>query len=186
LWAGAGSVNLCTMTDPTPEEPIPGASPPPPPDPSASGPPPFAAPGTYPPPGYAAGPPPGVWAGPRPRGPIGEPRAAGLTILLTIVTCGIWTILWSMWTHEEMKRYRGDGIGGVAAALLAAFVPVVVMFTVPMEIELMYREEGQEPPVTTLLGLWFLLPIIGNFIWYLQVQRALNEFWIAHGAPPPN
>lgn len=41
--------------------------------------------------------------------------------------------------------------------------------------------DGKEPPITTLWGLWFLLPIIGNLIWYFRIQRSLNEFWAAHG-----
>jgi hypothetical protein len=168
------------MSDPTPQDPNPGA-----PDAPYAGAP-YAAPppaGT-PPAGYQGGPPPAAWSGARPRGPIGEARSAGITILLTIVTCGIWSILWSYWTHEEMKRYRGDGLGGVVALVIAIFITPVIMFTVPMEIELMYREEGMEPPVTTIWGLWFLLPIIGNFIWYLKVQEALNDFWVARGAAP--
>jgi hypothetical protein len=58
------------------------------------------------------------------------------------------------------------------------------MFTVPMEIEQMYQEEDLPSPVSTMDGLWFLLPIIGNFIWYSKVQRALNDFWVARGAVP--
>lgn len=204
---------LFAMTSPTPDDPNAGSpqSPPPgspPPGYGQQGPTPgygqqnpaqqgypqqgpaqqgYGQPG-YPPPGAAPYPaqPFGGVAGPRPRGPIGEPRSAGMTILWSVLTCGIWTILWSYWNHEELQRYRGDGIGGVGGALLAAFVSPVVMFTIPMEIEQMYREEGRQPPVTTMWGLWFLLPIIGNFVWYLAVQKALNEFWMDHGAPAPS
>jgi hypothetical protein len=55
-----------------------------------------------------------------------------------------------------------------------------VWFTLANEVEQMYREDGQEPPITTLWGLWFLLPIIGSFVWYLRMQRSLNEFWASH------
>lgn len=120
--------------------------------------------------------------GPRWRGPVGRPRSIGLTILLTILTCGIWQIVWSYQTHEDLERYRGEGIGATIALILAIFASIAVMFTVPMEIEKLYREEGLEPPFTTLIGLWGLLPLIGNVVWYLQVQKALNDFWIARGA----
>jgi hypothetical protein len=36
--------------------------------------------------------------------------------------------------------------------------------------------------VTALWGLWFLLPLIGNIIWYVKVQRALNDLWLSNGA----
>ena len=56
------------------------------------------------------------------------------------------------------------------------------MFTIPNEIEGMYQRDGRTSPVGTLLGLWFLLPLIGNIIWYVKVQKALNEFWASKGA----
>ena len=37
----------------------------------------------------------------------------GLVILLSIVTLGIWTFLWVYRTNEDLKRYNGDGLGGV-------------------------------------------------------------------------
>jgi hypothetical protein len=202
-------VNLVAMNSPTPADPNPGAhgepfggpnpsggpNPGPPGEPyggpnAPGGEPPFQTPGYPPgyPPGYGqAVPPPGVWSGPRPRGPVGEARPVPMTILLTVVTCGIWMILWAYWNHEEMQRYRaGAGIGGLAGALLTWIAYPVTMFTIPSEIEAMYQEEGQQSPVTTLYGLWFLVPLIGNIVWYVQIQKALNEFWIAHGAPPPS
>lgn len=122
--------------------------------------------------------------GPRWRGPIGRPKSAGTTILLTILTCGIWNMVWIYQTHEDLKSYRSEGIGGPVALVIALVFSVALFFTVPMEIEQMYREEGLQPPVTTSWGLWFLLPIVGNFVWYFKVQRALNDFWVARGAVP--
>jgi hypothetical protein len=46
----------------------------------------------------------------------------------------------------------------------------------------MYQREGRESPVSTLWGLWFLLPFIGWIIWFPKVQRALNEFWTSKGS----
>jgi hypothetical protein len=108
----------------------------------------------------------------------------GMVILLSIVTCGIWTFLWAYRTGEELKRYNGDGLGGVVNLVLTIFVSPVVMFTIPNEIEHMYQRDGRQSPVSTLWGLWFLLPIIGNIIWYVKVQDALNEFWLAKGTQP--
>ena len=82
--------------------------------------------------------------------------------------------------REEMKRYRGQGLGGGITLLLAIFVFPVVWFTLANEAEQLYREDGQEPPISTIWGLWFLLPIIGSFVWYLRMQRVLNTFWASH------
>ena len=68
---------------------------------------------------------------------------------------------------------------GVVIYLLLS---VVLMFTIPNEIQKMYEREGRQSPVTTVWGLWFLLPIIGNIVWYVKVQSALNDFWRSKGA----
>jgi Domain of unknown function (DUF4234) len=105
-------------------------------------------------------------------------------ILLFIITCGIWGAVWTYRTHGDLKRYNGDGIGEVAGLLLALFIQPVVMFTIPNETEKMYQRDGRQSPVSTLWGLWFLLPVVGYFIWYFKVQRALNDFWVSKGAQP--
>jgi hypothetical protein len=106
----------------------------------------------------------------------------GLTILLTIITCGIWGIFWTYRTNEDLKKYNGDGLGGVLGVVIYLLLSVVLMFTIPNEIKNMYERDGRESPVSAIWGLWFLLPIIGNIIWYLKVQDALNEFWASKGA----
>jgi len=115
------------------------------------------------------------------RGPIGKPRSVGLTILVTIVTFGFWTWLWSYWNGEELQNYRRDGVGGVAFLLFTIFIFPVTFFLMANEVERMYRDAGEEPRITTMWGFWFLLPLIGNIIWYVRIQNAINEFWQARG-----
>ena len=121
---------------------------------------------------------------PVPQRPIGQARSTGLTILLAVVTFGIWTFLWTFWNGEELKRYRMDGLGGGIHLLFAIFIMPVVMFLMADEVAKLYEEEGLPAPITAVWGLWFLLPLIGHIIWYVRMQRSLNEFWIAKGAPP--
>ncbi|MCG8321173.1 MAG: DUF4234 domain-containing protein, partial [Cytophagales bacterium] len=156
------------------------ATTPPPPPPSES-PPPSATPT---PPAAAPTPPPAPPpAAPAPGGGIGKPRSIGLVILLSIVTLGIWTIVWSYQNGEEYKRFSGQGLGGVAYLFITLLISPVTMFLLANEVEQRYRDQGREPRITTLWGLWFLLPFIGNIIWYVRIQRAINEFWVANGAP---
>ena len=42
-------------------------------------------------------------------GPVGKPRSIGLVILLSIVTFGVWTIIWSYQNGEELKSYARTG-----------------------------------------------------------------------------
>ena len=114
--------------------------------------------------------------------PIGKPRSVGLTILVTIVTFGIWTLVWSYWNGDELKAYRPAGVGGVLYLVLTLLLAPVTMFLMANEVEQLYREAGEEPQITTLWGLWFLLPLIGNIIWYVRIQNAMNSFWQARGA----
>jgi hypothetical protein len=115
-----------------------------------------------------------------PRVP-GKRRNAGLTILVTIVTCGVWSFVWAFQNGEEMKRWSGEGLGGAFHLVITILISPVTMFMLAGEVEQLYRREGKEPPITTIWGLWFLLPLIGNIIWYLRIQGALNDYWTAHG-----
>src|SRR6266508_1436048 len=112
------------------------------------------------------------------RGPIGETRSIGLSILWVILTIGIYGFYWVYKTHEEIKRYSGNGIGGV--------IGLVIYFVIPSEVRYMYEDlDGGKSPVRGIHGLWILLPLIGPIIWFVQVQGALNRYWESKGAPPP-
>lgn len=100
---------------------------------------------------------------------------------MTIVTFGFWAWLWSYWDGEELKNYRRDGVGGVAFLLFTIFIVPVTMLLMANEVERMYKDAGEEPQITTLWGLWFLLPLIGNIIWYIRIQNAINRFWQDRG-----
>ena len=128
--------------------------------------------------------PPPPSAGSVATGPLGTQRSIGVTILLTIVTLGIWTLVWSYQNGDELKRHANTGLGGVAYLLITLFISPVTMFLMAGEVEQLYRREGKEPPITTIWGLWFLLPIIGNLIWYVRIQKSINDYWTAHGVTP--
>jgi hypothetical protein len=112
---------------------------------------------------------------------LGKRRSAGLVILLTIVTCGVWAAVWAYQTGDELQRFSGKGAGGVVHLIVTILLSPVTMFLLAGEVEQRYRDDGQEPPITAIWGLWFLLPLIGNLIWYLRIQEAINDYWTAHG-----
>jgi hypothetical protein len=118
------------------------------------------------------------------RGPLGNTRSIGLSILWAILTLGIYTFIWTYKTQEEMKRYSGNGIGGVLGLVIYILISPVTFFVVPSEVHYMYeRLDGEKSPVSGVYGLWFLLPLIGPLIWFIQVQGALNRYWESKGAP---
>jgi Domain of unknown function (DUF4234) len=119
------------------------------------------------------------------RGPVGETRSIGLSILWFVLTLGIYSFYWVYKTHEEIKRYSGNGIGGVLGLVIWLLISPVTFFVVPSEVRWMYEDlDGQTSPVRGITGLWFLLPLIGSLIWFVQVQGALNRYWESKGASP--
>jgi hypothetical protein len=119
------------------------------------------------------------------RGPVGETRSIGLSILWYILTLGIYGIYWVYKAQEEVKRYSGNGIGGVLGLVVYLVVWPVTFFVVPSEVRYMYEDlDGGNSPVRGIYGLWILLPLIGPIIWFVQVQGALNSYWESKGASP--
>jgi hypothetical protein len=119
------------------------------------------------------------------RGPVGETRSIGLSILWFILTLGIYGIYWVYQTQEEVKRYSGNGIGGILGLVIYILLSPVTFFVVPSEVRYMYEDlDGQKSPVRGIYGLWYFLPIIGWIIWFVQVQGALNRYWESKGASP--
>src|SRR2546426_2506138 len=121
----------------------------------------------------------------RERGPIGRTRPTGLSILWFILTLSIYGLIWTYKTQEEIKRYSGNGVGGVIGLVIYILI-AVTFFIIPSEIRYMYEDlDGRKSPVRGWTGLWFILPLIGQIVWFVKVQGALNRYWQSKGAPPP-
>ena len=123
--------------------------------------------------------------GPPPGGPLGKPRSVGVSILLAIVTIGIYAFYWVYKTQDEVKQHSGIGVGGGLGLVIFFFISPVTYFLVASDVAAMYQRRGWNSPVSTLTGLWFILPLLGSLIWFVKVQGALNRYWEALGAPPP-
>jgi hypothetical protein len=117
---------------------------------------------------------------------VGNTRSIGLSFLWAILTLGIYTYIWTYKTHEEIKRYSGNGVGGVIGFVIYFLLSPVTLFIVPSEVRYMYEDlDGQHSPIRGLTGLWILLPVIGSIVWFVKVQGALNRYWQSKGVPPP-
>ncbi|HEY3106220.1 MAG TPA: DUF4234 domain-containing protein, partial [Gaiellaceae bacterium] len=117
------------------------------------------------------------------RGPVGETRQIPLCFVWFILTLGIYGFYWVYKTQEEVKRYSGNGVGGILGLVIYFVLPPVTFFVVPSEVRYMYEElDGLKSPVRGLHGLWFLLPIVGAIVWFVLVQGALNRYWESKGA----
>ena len=119
------------------------------------------------------------------RGPIGNTRSIPLSILWAILTLGIYTYIWVFRTHDEIRRYSGNGVGGWLGFIIYFVFSPITWFIVPSEVRYLYEDlDGGHSPVRGIWGLWLLLPIVGAFVWFIRVQGALNSYWESKGASP--
>lgn len=112
---------------------------------------------------------------------VGKQRKIGLQILVSIVTLGLYGVYWAYTSHEDVKQYSGEGVGGVIGAVIYFFASVITLFLLPIEIKKMYEKDGQQSPVSAATAFWALL---FGIPWYVKCQAALNDFWASKGAAP--
>ena len=125
-------------------------------------------------------------------GKLGKFRSPGTVLILSIVTLGIYGIIWLGMIWQEMKEYTGKGLSGWA--LLLMFVPIVNIyiyimllvyyFTIPQNIGLERMKLGMQQGLTAVWGLLILVPL-GGLIWMYFVQKNLNEMWAAASGNAP-
>ena len=118
------------------------------------------------------------------RGPVGETRSIGLSILWFVLTLGIYGIYWVYKTQEEMRRQTGEGLGGVLGLVIWILISPVSAFVIPSEIGHMYAKDGKTSPVSGWTGLWlfpFGFLIVPAIVWFVKVQGALNRYWPTAG-----
>jgi type IV secretory pathway VirB2 component (pilin) len=121
-------------------------------------------------------------AAPAAAAPLGKVRGPWFVALIGLITFGIYWIYWYYKTGDELKRYSGEGLGGVLWLVIAIVVGIVMIFVAPSEVGNLYGRDGREKPVTGKTGFWMLLPLVGYFVWTIKVQGALNRFWESKGA----
>jgi hypothetical protein len=112
-------------------------------------------------------------------------RSTGVAILLTVVTLGIYPLVYFYCVHDEMKRHAGAGLGGGLALLLSVFVGIAMPYLTSSEVGTLYARRGMPKPVSGLTGLWYfpgiLLLGIGPIIWFVKTNGALNSYWRSQG-----
>jgi uncharacterized protein DUF4234 len=113
--------------------------------------------------------------------PLGNYRGSGKVILFTLITLGIYAIVWQWKTFNELKRYRGQGVGGGVGFLLSFIA--VSLFLLPSYVGKLFAEDGQRAPISGWSGFWAFFPYVGTLIWIVKNQGALNDFWTEKGAP---
>ena len=119
-------------------------------------------------------PPPVSASGWGPKGKVRDPLAV---IIFSIITIGIYFLVWSYKVFKENKDFSGAGVGGGIGLLLAILLGIVNWFLLPAEIGTICERMGREKPVSGVTGFWNLIPLIGWIIWVVKVQGAMNRLY---------
>jgi hypothetical protein len=117
---------------------------------------------------------------PHPPGPVGKQRNIVACLVLFVVTFTFYGLYWVWCVHHEIRRRAATGVGGWLGLVINLIIPFVTLFLVPYEAKQMHEAEGEISPISAWTGLWNLIPLVGTIVWFVKVQRALNEFWAAH------
>lgn len=116
--------------------------------------------------------------------PVGKVRSPVTIILLSIVTLGIYSIIYQYSIFDELKNWRGQGWSGGLYLVFTFLFPIpliAIPWLVPAYVGRMYAEDNREKPITGNTGFWFLLPILGGIVWLFKVQNNMNSFWESKG-----
>ena len=117
-------------------------------------------------------------------GPLGKQRNGITVALLSIITLGIYWLVYVFKTAKEVKVHSGLGLGGPVQLILAIFVGIVTPFLLANDVKTARDAAGMPEKVSALTGFWSWIPIAGLFIYPVKLQNALNEYWVHAGATP--
>jgi hypothetical protein len=113
--------------------------------------------------------------------PIGKRRNAGVVILLTFVTLGIYLLVWYYKINSEIKEHDPNQDFSPGLATLAIIIPIanlVSYYNTANRIKMMQKADGSNDLISPGAALlWALLFFIGYPIY---IQSALNNHWHEH------
>jgi Domain of unknown function (DUF4234) len=116
-------------------------------------------------------------------GPKGKVRSPAAVIIFSIITLGIYYVVWIFKTFSENKEFSGQGMGAGPALVLAilgwftGIFLIPLWFLLPSEIGIIEERMGQRKRVRGVTGFWNLIPILGFIIWVVKVQGAMNRLY---------
>jgi len=115
-------------------------------------------------------------------GPPGKQRGGVAVVLLSIITLGIYWLVYLFKTHREIKAHSGTGLGGGLALVIAIFLGFLSPFLLGNDVRAARAQAGLPERVSALTGFWTWIPLLGVFIVAVRIQNALNEYWLAESA----
>lgn len=121
------------------------------------------------------------------KGPVGVVRNPLLIILYSILSCGIYFIVWLYQVSKEINDYTRAELTEPSYAIIGIFCFVFTylnMYKVDQAIVTIDNVEGRRSESRFVL--WLLLTLlagVGGLIMMYQVQESLNNVWYSNGVP---
>jgi len=99
-----------------------------------------------------------------------------LVIVLTLVTCGIYGIIWNFKVAKELNDFTGREVIPMWVPIVSYFFGPVMFYFADAAITEIAREKGFEWKSKLVMWVltWFCL-MVGQFIYMFQVQTQLNS-----------
>ena len=116
------------------------------------------------------------------NGYIGKSRSGLVTLLLGVVTCGIYSLYWYYQVMEDINRASGEmrinSVGWLIGSIVCFPLFWVVLYKVDRELARLSAEEGVYYKENFIL--WLLLSIlmgIGPIVAVFQICGGYNQIW---------
>lgn len=127
----------------------------------------------------------------KPKLPVGRIRNPFAPIGLSLVTFGIYWLVWMYKILEEMRQHAdnpkitsgGSAVGFLFIPLFHIFWLIYLWFRLPICVNHMKETCGTEAhKLNASIGLLCFIPLIGFIIWSALIQSSLNDHWRSHGS----
>ena len=105
-------------------------------------------------------------------------RESVAVIIFSIITLGIYFLVWTYKVFKENKDFSGEGVGGVIGLVIGdrhrhrELVPAARPRSATSTPSRVARSRSPVSP-----GFWNLIPLIGFIIWVVKVQGAMNRVY---------
>jgi hypothetical protein len=121
---------------------------------------------------------------PKSQAPLGEERGIALTVILILLTCGIWGFYLQYKLGEELNRHEGKNRINPGVDLLLSIVTcglwgIYLMYKYPQTLHDLTVEEGM-PPVDLALPCMLLMIFGFGIVSFAILQNEMNKHWEAH------
>ena len=120
---------------------------------------------------------------------LGKERNWIVVLLLSIVTLGIYQLVYTYNVFEEVKRFGlvknpvvhvtsgGAAVGFLFIPLFNVVWALMLCFKYPGLATKFSQILGRQGPSYGLNGFWLLIPVLGGIIVLALTQTKLNDFW---------